>query len=793
MLLNNPLQMNDWKYSSFIKLIIILQILMLVVMGLDLINITIPIISPLIVFIYLTFIPGYLILRILKVHEMGSVTSLLYSVGLSILSVMLLGFSANTILPAIGINNPITFIPLAVIVNVYVIILAILSYIRDKNFSSPSFIDTNVLLSPVFLFLCLIPFIAIFGSYAMNLSHNNIITMVLLVLIGIIFVLVIFDKIPKNLYLFTVWIISIALIYMSSLISPYVWGWDIQNEYYLANLVLTFSHWNSMLPDAYNSMLSIVMLGPVYSILTHIDLDYVLKIIIPFIFSLLPLGLYRIFKIQTQDSKISFMAVFFFISFNTFYIELLSLTREMTAELFLIVILLLFFERKFKTNLILLMILFSMGLVFSHYSSAYFFIAALIVVTLILGLLNLTNFNVSWKKIDFKGDKKLLYILPFITLFTALFSYLWYSSTSQGLAINSILDVSIYIYQDFYDAINLTIQNVGLIPSTFIYILIAVIIIIFLLIIFYLANIALKRLVIVEHRLAGTLENVVTKYLNNKIITIISIIVLLVLLIFLGNYKTWVVSVLRYFNFFIVYLSFMGLILVFFKIYQRRFQNTFLAFGIFGMIMLFGGYLVPSFESSFNISRIYELSFLFLSPLCIIGGIKVSESIYQTLKRKKISGEGALKIFSIFLLVFMLFNTGFISVLAGQSIPMHLSNQDRLSDYYPLFDYEEFTGAKWLTENNVSSNIYADVYGKFIFYRFTANINNISANNGISEFTNYTSPNTYMYLRKLNTENGYLIGYTSRSDRNRIYADLSSTANSKNRIFDDGNSMVYFS
>ena len=237
----------------------------------------------------------------------------------------------------------------------------------------------------------------------------------------------------------------------------------------------------------------------------------------------------------------------------------------------------------------------------------------------------------------------------------------------------------------------------------------------------------------------------------------------------------------------------MGLILVFFKIYQKRFQNIFLAFAVFGMIMLIGGYLVPSFESAFNISRIYELSFLFLSPLCVIGGIKVSGSIYQVLTRKKISGEGALKIFSVFLLVFMLFNTGFISVLADQSIPMHLSNQDRLSDYYPLFDYEEFTGAQWLTENNVSKNIYADVYGKFIFYRFTPNMNNISANNGISEFTNYTNPNTYMYLRKLNTENGFLVGYTSRSDRNRIYADLSSTANTKNRIFDDGDSVVYYS
>jgi hypothetical protein len=50
-----------------------------------------------------------------------------------------------------------------------------------------------------------------------------------------------------------------------------------------------------------------------------------------------------------------------------------------------------------------------------------------------------------------------------------------------------------------------------------------------------------------------------------------------------------------------------------------------------------------------------------------------------------------------------------------------------------------------------------------------------------------------MYLRKLNTENGFLVGYTSGSNRNRIYADLSSTANTKNRIFDDGDSVVYYS
>ncbi len=204
------------------------------------------------------------------------------------------------------------------------------------------------LFTPSFLFLTLIPFVAIFGSYSITNYHTNIISMFLLVLIALTFILVVFDKIPKKWYTFTVWIVSISLLFVSSLISPYVWGWDIQNEYYLANLVMNFSYWNSTLPDAYNSMLSIVMLAPTYSLLTNLRLDYILKIVYPFLFSLVPLGLYKIFKTQTNNSKIAFIAVFLFISFNTFYIELLALTREMTAELFLVLLLLLILNRKIK-------------------------------------------------------------------------------------------------------------------------------------------------------------------------------------------------------------------------------------------------------------------------------------------------------------------------------------------------------------------------------------------------------------------------------------------------------------
>jgi uncharacterized membrane protein len=792
MLLNNPLQINDWKFSRFIKLIIIVQLLTLFLVGLNLKGITIPIITQLTGFIYLTVIPGFLILRILKIHQIGSVKSLLYAVGLSIVSVMFLGFIVDMVLPFVGIYNPLSIIPITLAVSLYVLILSIISYIRDKDFNDPSLIDTKDLLSPVFIFLCLIPFMAIFGSYTMNLYHNNIISMILLVLIAVIFILVVSNIIPPKLYLFAIWIVSISLLYMSSLISPFIWGWDIQNEYYLANLVLNYSYWNYMLPDAYNSMLSIVMLGPVYSMVTSLSLDYVLKIIFPFILSLVSVGLYKIFKTQTNNSKIAFMSVFLFISFNTFYIELVSITREITAELFLILLLLLFLDRKFKPNLLVLMIAFTMGLVVSHYSTTYFFIAAFIGVTLMLAIFNLSNFHLSRDKVGFKGNKTLLFLLPSITTFMILFAYIWYGSFSQGLAIKSIIDVLTYIKQDLFDTLNLWIWKIGLVPSTTIYILLIILLIIIALIIIYLIKISQKRFQSSEHHWMSSIQNKIQDKLNYKVIAVISIVVLVVLSFFVGPYKTWIVTVLRYLNFAVVFFSLLGMALIFLNIHKNKFQNTFLAFSIVGAVMLITGFLVPAFEGSFNISRIYELSFLILSPFCVIGGMKALGSIYGILKREKIGDEKSLKLFSIFLIIFLLFNTGFVSVLANQSIPMHLSNQERLSDYYPLFDQQESTSAKWLINHNITSNIYTDVYGKFIFYRFTPNINEISSNNGISEFTPYNANNTYMYLRKLNTENSYLVGFTSRTDRNRVYADLSSVVNIKNRIFDDGDSRVYY-
>jgi uncharacterized membrane protein len=311
MQISNPLQMNDWGIKKFLKVVLAIQLAMWGVIELDAIGLQIPIIRQFIGFIYLTFIPGILILRILKLHKLGNIETLLYTVGLSIATLMFTGLLMNTFYPFFGISRPISITPLGITISVVVLVLSILSYVRDKNFSDPAHIDVKDVLSSPALFLCLIPFLSIFGTYLVNFHHDNIILMSLIIILALIVLLIGFDKfIPKNLYPLAVFVIAISLLFHRSLISMYIWGTDIHGEYYLSNLVMGNSYWDSTIPYTVNAMLSIVMLPPIYSIISDMSLTWVLKIIYPILFSLVPLGLYRVYQKQTDD-KIAFLACFF--------------------------------------------------------------------------------------------------------------------------------------------------------------------------------------------------------------------------------------------------------------------------------------------------------------------------------------------------------------------------------------------------------------------------------------------------------------------------------------------------
>lgn len=386
MYIKNFFRLAEWEIEDLLKAVVTLLTIYFFCIFIKTAGLDLSILEGIVGFIIILFIPGTLFLRIIKFDSVKNTLELvLYTLGVSLVIIMLLGFTLNTLLPFVGINNPMSVGIYITAMNILIILMCYVVYLRNDNSYKTPLIRSESLKSNSVIFLILLPFISIIGSYLMNNYQINLFSIILISLICIIGLLVGFQKIlsPK-IYPLAILCISLALLFNKSLISSYIWGWDISFEYYMAQGVIQNGYWFMNFPNNYNSMLSVVVLAPALSHFTGLNLVWVLKIIYPFIFAFLPVGLYFTFKKQTT-APIAFLSVFFFISLFTFYTEMLSVVRQMIAEFFLVLILLLMVSNNLNTaKRSILAILFSISIVFSHYGLSYILLFVMLFSMLIL-------------------------------------------------------------------------------------------------------------------------------------------------------------------------------------------------------------------------------------------------------------------------------------------------------------------------------------------------------------------------------------------------------------------------
>ena len=734
MQINNPLQMNDWEIKKFLKVVLAIQLAVFGIIGLDAVGLQIPILREFIGFVYLAFIPGIIILRILKLHKLGNIETLLYAVGLSIATLMFTGLFMNTIYPLFGISGPISITPLIIQISVIVLLLCVISYIRDKDFSNPSFIDVGDVLSPPALFLCLIPFLAVFGTYFVNFHHNNILLMLLIVILALIVILIAFDKfIPKNLYPLAVFVIAISLLYHASLISMYIWGWDIHGEYYLCNLVKMNGIWDSTIPWTYNAMLSIVMVAPIYSIISNMSLTWVFKIIYPFLFSLVPLGLYRVFQKQTDD-KIAFLSCFFFTSFFSFW--LISSRRQWIAEFFLVLLILSMIDKDMdKIKRSLLFIVFGVSLVVSHYGTSYIYMFCLISAWLIL----IFEDSPAMQKLidDFhskssrykseklagnpnsfkKGDRTIS--STFVLLFIV-FALTWYIYVSSSSAFNVIVRIGDHMASSIF-----------------------------------------------------------TEFLNPEAAQGLDIII--------TETVSPLHSVAKYIHLLSMFFIAVGIITLMRKHREMKFERWYSAFSLVFFAICLGGIALPYFASSLNTARLYHITLIFLAPFCVIGGITVFKVLSRIVKASwtNKSVRSSLKVLSVFLVMTLLFNSGFVYEVAKDN-PGSISLNSTID--YPRFNDQEISGAKWLNDVKSSNPIYADNYRWLLLASFEWG--------QVSSFpvdVDKIQDDSYIYLGKFNIMNEtVLISYREKAIKRTFYINSSDIVGDRDMIYANGCAQVYY-
>ena len=94
-MLRDPLTMNDWELRRTLLVTVVLQIVFLGSAGLNAIGMPLLIVQQVTGCIFLLFIPGVLLLRVLRLHNLGPVATPLYAVGLSIATLMFSGLLIN--------------------------------------------------------------------------------------------------------------------------------------------------------------------------------------------------------------------------------------------------------------------------------------------------------------------------------------------------------------------------------------------------------------------------------------------------------------------------------------------------------------------------------------------------------------------------------------------------------------------------------------------------------------------------------------------------------------------------
>ncbi len=352
----------------------------------------IPILREIIVFIFLSFIPGFAILRLFKLKETSFLDAVLFSVALSIAFVMFMGLLVNELYLFLGLSQSLSAIPLTVAISAFTLTVFFIEYRRDLSETlkpKTSFEGELKNVLPLSIILFLLPLLS-----ALGVLYLNVFAILLsdAIIAALCIVSVVSRRlVPEKLFPFLIFSISIALVCQVLLYSKYVVGWDANVEYYVFRLTQINGHWgflnanvNSLQALDYNSMLSITLLPAVYSALMGAQGEIVFKILYPSIICLIPLTLYRICEKQFGKLIGILSALFFVFSSVSFYGEPLGLNRQIVGELFLLLSVFLLISKTIPvTKRRLLLIIFGAALAVSHYSLAYIYLAIVALVFII--------------------------------------------------------------------------------------------------------------------------------------------------------------------------------------------------------------------------------------------------------------------------------------------------------------------------------------------------------------------------------------------------------------------------
>jgi uncharacterized membrane protein len=346
-----------------------------------------PVVRPVAGLLLLFGIPTYLVLATWRWKGTALLEAALCSFVAVLLAIMLGGLALNEGLPLLGVDRPLDRLPVLIATDVGLVALAMLRTrrrggyhefraVRVTHRRSPARLDRWILGASLVLVAA-----AISGAIRLNNNAGGEVTMVMLCGVTIVLAALIRCRwrLRGTTIALTIYLLALALLFMTSLRGWDVIGHDSALEFYVYQLAHDNGLWQmEMFRSAYNACLSITILPSVVSVLTGVPGAYVFKVLFPLAFAACPVITYLIAR-RFASTRIAVLAATYFIAFPTFFTDMPFLNRQAIAFLFVGMIFLVATNARWSVRRRRLWVAaLSVGVVLSHYSTTYVLIAILV-------------------------------------------------------------------------------------------------------------------------------------------------------------------------------------------------------------------------------------------------------------------------------------------------------------------------------------------------------------------------------------------------------------------------------
>jgi uncharacterized membrane protein len=512
--------------------------------------------------------------------------------------------------------------------------------------------------------------------------------------------------IPAGLYL-----LALGLQLQTTLMSPNLVGSDIHLEYFVSNMVLEQGSWNPMYAGTtLNACLGLTLLFPVYKLMTGLTLMWVFKLVAPLIFAVLPVVLYRIFRMQF-GTLVSVLAVVFFVTMPMFTMDMVQLARQQQAMLFFVLVVLVVMDGNLSVlRKMVLGVAFSIGAMVTHIGMAIGFTGYLLAGAVIAVLL------ARWWRNKVDDAKK-----PILSRLVV-----------AGLAL-----ASIGIYAGFYGWVyNGTMITSATIPATIV------------------GN-------TVQQAGAGTIADVVREPLAQTAIG----------LDFgkasaLG--KVW--RVLQYLVEICLVVGFFRLLLR----PLRSLKIEYMAFVVASFFVLAGIYLLSSYGWGLGTPRVWGITLLFISPLFVLGAEAIGKWLLRLRQTKSKLLLGSTLVLLVPYFVFnsgIVFEVAKLEPIGFIDVPYSIPLSAHRVDIASVFTDEDVEAMDWLKAQFLEDGltIYADTHGANLMVQRIGM--NVKEGQFKYLWQMADSDTGYIFLREWNVDNNKLTLYRDYGTRQSYSID----------------------